>query len=131
VDTGENVTGDEREGQRRAAAVQWAERIMTKIDWRVSEVDRSSGAASRRTHPLCRSGAERGTLIVKGTRNHWMPGLAERGRLEKAPTMGEMSSRMAHRDFAKRLERGKSNRRWKPSWRSDAMFVGLALKVNG
>ena len=26
------------------AALHWAERIMTKIDWRVSEVDRGSGA---------------------------------------------------------------------------------------
>src|ERR1035437_3269458 len=44
VDTGENVTGDEREGQRRAAPIQWADRIRRKIDWRVSELDRSSGA---------------------------------------------------------------------------------------
>jgi hypothetical protein len=28
--------------------------------------------------PLCRSDAERGTFVVGGTRNHWMPGLAER-----------------------------------------------------
>ena len=31
----------------------------------------------------------------------------ERGRREKAPTMGEMSSRIAQRDFAKRFGRGK------------------------
>jgi hypothetical protein len=31
----------------------------------------------------------------------------ERGRRKTAPTMGEISSRIARRDFAKRFERGK------------------------
>jgi hypothetical protein len=45
--------------------------------------------------------------MVGGTRNQCMRGSTERGRREKVPTMGEMSSRIAQRDFAKRLERGK------------------------
>ena len=60
-----------------------------------------------RTHPLCRSDAKRGTFIVGGTRNHCRWGSTERGRREKVPTMGEMSSRIAQRDFAERVERGK------------------------
>jgi hypothetical protein len=35
-----------------------------------------------------------------------MWGYTERGRREKAPTMGEMSSRIAQGDFAKRFECG-------------------------
>ena len=57
-------------------------------------------------HPLCRSDAERGTFIACGTRNQCMRGSTERTPGE-APTMGEMSSRIAQRDFAKRFERGK------------------------
>ena len=59
-----------------------------------------------RTHPLCRRDAERGTISVGGTRNQCMRGSTERTPGE-APTMGEMSSRTAQHDFAKRFERGK------------------------
>jgi hypothetical protein len=45
--------------------------------------------------------------VICGTRNQCLCGSTERGRREKAPTMGEMSSRVDQRDFAKRFERGK------------------------
>jgi hypothetical protein len=45
---------------------------MNKIDNVFPTVDRSSGAASPRTHPLCRSDADRGRIVVGGgTRNQW------------------------------------------------------------
>lgn len=59
-----------------------------------------------RTHPLCRSDAERGTIEVGGTHNQLRWGSTERGRREKEPTMGEMSSRIARRDFTEQFGRG-------------------------
>jgi hypothetical protein len=47
--------------------------------------------------------------MVGGARNQCRWGSTERGHREKAPTMGEMSSHIAQRDFAKRFERGKLN----------------------
>jgi len=60
-----------------------------------------------RTHPLCRSDAEIGTFIACETRNQCRWSSTERGRREEAPTMGEISSCLTQRDFAKRFERGK------------------------
>jgi hypothetical protein len=45
--------------------------------------------------------------MVAGISNQCRWGSTEIGRREKKPTMGEMSSRIAQRDFAKRFERGK------------------------
>src|ERR1019366_1407540 len=63
--------------------------------------------ATPRTHSLCSSDAERGTFIAGWTYNQCMWGSTERGCREKASTVGEMSSRIAQRDFGKRFERGK------------------------
>jgi hypothetical protein len=45
--------------------------------------------------------------MVGGARNQCRWGSTERARREKTPTVEEMSSRIAQRDFAKRFERGK------------------------
>jgi hypothetical protein len=67
----------------------------------------SSSVASPRTTPLWRSDADRGTSITRRSRNQYRWGSTERGRRKNAPTIGEMSSRIARRDFAKRFERGR------------------------
>jgi len=68
------------------AAVQDTKRRQPPIDF-------SLGLAAHNP-PLCRSDAERGTIIGYGSRNQCMCSSTERGRRENAPTMGEISARI-------------------------------------